>query len=77
MKVILFADDSTAYTSSKTIESLTDVVNSDLKKLSECFKVNKLSLNVTKTNFRVIGKNRHINTVQIYINGKKMAKIQI
>ncbi len=37
-------------------------------------KVNKLLLNVTKTTFLVIGKNRHIDTVQIYINGNAISK---
>ncbi len=68
LKVILFADDSAEYTS-KSTESLTEVVNNVLQNLSEWFKVNKLSLNVTKTNFLVVGGNRHINTAQLYLNG--------
>ena len=52
---------------------MTEVVNSDLQNLSEWFKVNKLSLNVTKTNFLGIGKNMHIYTVQIYLNGNAIS----
>ncbi len=74
MKVVHFADDSTTYTSCKTIESLTEVVNSELQNLSEWIKVNKLLLNVTKRNFLAIGKNRHIDTVQIYLNGNTISQ---
>ncbi len=63
MKVMLFADDSTAYTLKQSNLSLSEEVNSDLQNLLEWFKVNKLPLNVTKTNFLVIGRNRHIDIV--------------
>ena len=74
MKVILFADDSSAYTSSKTIEALSEVAYNDLQNLSEWFKVNQLSLNVAKTIFLAISKNRHIDTVQIYLNGNTISQ---
>ncbi len=60
---MLFADDSTAYTLKQSNLSLSEEVNSDLQNLLEWFKVNKLPLNVTKTNFLVIGRNRHIDIV--------------
>ncbi len=60
LKSILFADDSTAYISSPSLETLVHTVNAELAILSDWFKANKLLLNVEKTNFIVIGKNRHI-----------------
>lgn len=48
---IIFADDTTIYTKSKNIASLYENANYDLKSLHDWFKTNKLSLNVSKTNY--------------------------
>ncbi len=74
LKAILFADDSAAYASSECIETLTGVVNTELNNLSEWFKANKLSLNIAKTHFLVIGKNNHEDRVRIQINGNAIAQ---
>jgi hypothetical protein len=50
-KPILFADDTSLYYSSKSINNLYTNVNDDLKKLNEWFMVNRLSLNISKTNY--------------------------
>lgn len=47
-KAILFADDTTLYSSASDITNLYHHVNSDLQILSDWFKANKLSLNVSK-----------------------------
>ena len=50
-KTILFADDTTIFKSSNNIENLYKaMMNEDLNILEDCFKVNKLSLNASKTN---------------------------
>ena len=46
---ILFADDTTIYMSSNNMQQLQHSINSDLDKLTDWFKANKLSLNVSKT----------------------------
>ena len=48
---ILFADDSNVFISHKTYEGLFQLVNQELKKITEWFKSNKLSLNLNKTNY--------------------------
>ncbi len=48
LKSILYADDSTVYSSSPTLETLVNIVNAELIILSDWFKANKLSLNVEK-----------------------------
>jgi len=53
LKFILFADDTTILFSAKTLFDLITCINCELAKVSEWFKVNKLSLNVTKTNFMI------------------------
>ena len=50
-EVILFADDTTLYASSKIIVQLYDNINSDLADLIEWFRANKLSLNTRKTHY--------------------------
>ncbi len=48
---ILFADDTTIYCSSNNIVQLRNDIESDMGSLSDWFCANKLSLNISKTNF--------------------------
>ena len=55
---ILFADDTTLYYTGKNLAEIIDYIKVDLNILSDWFKANKLSLNVSKTNailFRPVG----------------------
>ena len=56
LKFILFADDTTLLFSAKTLLELTTVVNHELQNVSEWFRVNRLSLNISKTNFIIFKK---------------------
>lgn len=49
--LIMFADDTNLFFSDSNLNNLIEVVNSELDKISLWFKLNKLSLNVNKTNF--------------------------
>ena len=49
----LFADDTNIYYEADTIKKLETVINKELKKLDTWLIVNRLSLNITKTNFIV------------------------
>ena len=51
LKFILFADDTNIFCSGSDIVQLSIIVSNELDKLSEWFAVNKLSLNLSKTNF--------------------------
>ena len=51
LKLILFADDTNLFRSSDNLQQLCREVSVELNKLNVWFKVNKLSLNVDKTNF--------------------------
>ncbi len=55
-KTILFADDTTVYSSSNDIQFLYDSSNTDLQSLCEWFRANKLSLNIGKTNYILFSK---------------------
>ena len=54
-KQCLFADDTNLTTSGETITYVEIAMNSDLDTLKKLLVVNKLSLNVTKTEFMIIG----------------------
>ena len=51
LKFILFADDIKVFYADKNLVDVMGVLNYELKNLSVWFKVNKLSLNVGKTNY--------------------------
>ncbi len=74
LKTILFADDSTAYYSSKSKYELEETVNSELQSLCNWFKVNKLSLNIGKTNYLAIGKSQNRNNYSIYMDGAEITR---
>ena len=61
---ILFADDSTILYSHENIESKIDVVNDELKEVSNWFKTNKLSVNASKTNYMLSGTS-HVTSSKI------------
>ena len=48
-RFIIFADDTTLYTTLNTQEDINDILNDELVKINNWLKVNKLSLNVAKT----------------------------
>ena len=52
-RCILFADDTTVYYSDDNIKIALEKIEQDLKSLTEWFKSNKLSLNVSKTNYMI------------------------
>ena len=55
-KSILFADDTTVYASSSSLHDLINVINADLTHLADWFCANRLSLNVSKTNYVLFSK---------------------
>jgi len=59
-KAIIFADDTTVYTSSPDIKTLYKYANADLESLADWFQANKLSLNVGKTNYILFSQNKNL-----------------
>ena len=57
LDLILIADDTNIFYSHKDSNSLTQIISGELTKLSDWFKVNKLSINIKKSNF-IIFKSR-------------------
>ena len=55
-KTIMFADDTTVYLSGENLTELFSNMNHDLTQLNDWFRANKLSLNVSKTNYVIFKK---------------------
>src|SRR6218665_2071743 len=55
---ILFVDDTNVFYSHRSLDHLMDLVNSELAAIANWFRANKLSLNVSKTNFIIFHSNR-------------------
>ena len=71
LKFYLFADDTNIYYESKDLKTLQYTMNKELEKLYEWLCINRLSLNISKTNFIVFhAKNKPKQPVTILINNK-------
>ena len=55
----LFADDTNIYYESESLDQLESVINRELKKVKLLLEVNKLSLNIDKTNFIIFKSPQH------------------
>jgi hypothetical protein len=64
---VLFADDTNILFSHEDPKTLEDTINTELMHITNWFKLNKLSLNIKKTNY-IIFKNKHSNKPNINLN---------
>jgi len=65
-KSILFADDTNFFFSPRSIKELQIVINEELDKLTNWFRLNKLSLNANKTKFILFGvKSKRCNNLKV------------
>ena len=67
LEIILFAEDTTLLYSHPDISSIINVINKDLREISNWFKANKLSVNASKTNYMMLGTS-HITNKYIDVN---------
>ena len=74
LHLILFADDTSVFFSHHDPTSLTNIIQTELQKLSLWFKANKLSLNIDKTKFMVFTPRQKRNKLNItlVIDGKQI-----
>ena len=77
LKLILFADDTTILYSSKNLKHLIDNLNNELMNLSEWFILNKLSLNIAKTNYMLFhNRKNHITHSDLFIGTNRLSNVQ-
>ena len=75
---ILFADDTTLQLSSYNLQSLYELANSELSKIADWFKANKLTLNITKTKYILFRKKQQIvdfDSLELAIDNKDIERI--
>ena len=63
----MFADDTNFFYSHKNIKGLFYTVNSELEKISQWFKANKLSINIKKTKFTLFHKNSSKDDIPVKV----------
>ena len=74
---ILFADDTNLFYSHDNASSLTNLINSELSMLSEWFQANKLSVNISKTNYIIFKprQKKQIFDLNLKINNKEINRV--
>ena len=75
LKMILFADDTNLFRSDYDLDILCLEINQELSKLNKWSRVNKLSLNVLKTNFIVFAGKKCINDININIDNDCIERV--
>ena len=75
LKFVLFADDTNILYSDANVNNLNNVVNSELDKLNTRFIINKLSLNVSKTNYILFGNRKVHSDLDIKIHNDKITRV--
>jgi Reverse transcriptase (RNA-dependent DNA polymerase)/Endonuclease-reverse transcriptase len=77
---ILFADDTNVFYSHRSLQSLTEIVNTELSSVADWFCVNKLTLNLDKTNFILFKSHRKVGTLDnqmlLRINEDSIAQVK-
>ena len=75
LKFVLFADDTNILYSDANVKNLNNVVNTELDKLNTWFIINKLSLNVSKTNYIIFGNRKVHSDLDIKIHNDKITRV--
>src|SRR3989442_476604 len=77
LMLFLFADDTTLVFSSSNLNLLFTIVNNELQLLADWLAINKLSLNVSKTNY-ILFKNNRLELVphSLVLNGNIINRVQ-
>ena len=75
----MFEDDTSISYASDSAKELQNVINTELKGLSDWLTTNKLSLNIVETEFMVVGSRQRIKTlnneIDIEINGNMVNQV--
>ena len=75
LSLIIFADDTNLFCTGDNISEITSLLNRELELFVRWFALNKLSLNVNKTNFIVFTNKKICNDPSIYLNGNLISRV--
>ena len=75
LKFVLFVDDTNIFCSSTSLHDLQDTINRELAKLFVWFSVNRLSLNVGKTNYMLFRSRPPDNELALTINNVVLPRV--
>ena len=75
LDMILFADDTNIFCTDENIISLSNKISEELSKLNVWFAVNKLSLNISKTNYMIFCSKSIPNNINIRINDRVIERV--
>ena len=75
LKSILFADDTNLFLVGDDLKEVCETMSFELDKLSRWFQANKLSLNVSKTNFMIFSNKNCDDNHTISINGMDITRV--
>ena len=73
---IIFADDTNIFYLDRNPIILIHTLNIELEKLTEWFKINKLSLNVGKSNYMVFS-NKRVELLPVKLNGAELVQVNV
>ena len=74
-KYILFADDTNLLCCDRDIDKLVRMINGGLEQLQTWFSVNRLSLNISKTNYMIFGNRKITADICVRINKEKIKRV--
>ena len=77
VKYVLFADDTNIFKSGNNVNELCNEISHELTKVNTWFNVNKLSLNVSKTNFMLFGRSKKAENIKIEINNSEIERVSV
>ena len=76
--VTLYADDTVLYVSSKSVYTIESELNSDLNILNWWLTLNRLSLNISKSKFIIIGSNQrlsNLDSISVTVDDKPIEEV--
>ena len=77
LDLILFADDTNSFYTGPNLDNISEVIAGELEKINVWFSLNKLSLNVSKTNYMIFSnKNIKDGDASIIFNGQEIKEVQ-
>lgn len=76
LNLVLFADDTNLFASGDDITTLCSNINVELHKFNVWFRINKLSLNLSKTNYMIFT-NKSCPDVTLSMNNTKIDRVYV